>query len=111
MGFKDLFINDGLKVVLTNNLIRITGPFDIFSGYYRFQDSISKNSREYYHTLFKQICASFGSDFILYTVEGAGLDDEEDDNFDFEKLKEQADWTNRSSSSLHNMEGFYFEAL
>ena len=104
-------IHGGLKVVLINDLIQVTGPFDIFSVYVRFLEVISTESRAYYHSMFSQICKVFKSEFILYTHEWAGLDDEEDEGFNFKKLKKQSDWTNTSSASIKNMDGFYFELL
>ncbi|MCH8903259.1 MAG: hypothetical protein IIA45_05030 [Bacteroidetes bacterium] len=103
---------DGLSVILFNDLIRISGPFEVFSDYTRFQKGISNQSREYYHSLFIQICETFKSDFILYSHEWAGLDDEEEvSDFDFKKLMEQSDWQNTSSSSIHTMQDIYFEQI
>lgn len=118
-GENDTFINrlvnfreySGLRVWFLNDLIGVSGPFEIFSYYGTFQKSISSKDREYFHYLFKQILRAFQSDFILYTHEWAGLDDEEDKGFDLEKLKEQSDWKNNSSNSIHDMTEFYFEKI
>jgi hypothetical protein len=103
--------HNGLKITLLNDLISIVGPFEIFSVYLNFQKNLSNHSREYFHSLFKLICKAFKSDFILYTHEWAGLDDEDDREFDLKKLKEQADWENTSGNSIHTMKDFYFEKL
>ncbi len=102
---------DGIRVWFVNDLVCVSGPFEIFSVYERFQKSISVKSREYYHSLFIEIFKIFKSEFILYTHEWAGLDDEEDIDFDFKKLKEQSDWINSTSSSIHSMTNFYFEKI
>jgi hypothetical protein len=107
-GFREY---GGLRVWFLNDLIGVSGPFEIFSVYSTFQNSIKPVYREYFHSLFKQILRAFKSDFILYTHEWAGLDDEEDKGFNLEKLKEQSDWVNTTSSSIHNMSGFYFEGI
>lgn len=107
----DFSKHGALRILLLNDLIRISGPFEVFSYYGTFQSSLSNHSREYYHSLFKRICKAFKSDFILYTHEWAGLDDEEDKQFDFKKLKEQSEWAKTSSSTIHNMESFYYEEI
>lgn len=99
---------DGVRVNLLNDLVRITGPFSVFSVYSCFQKTISKTSREYYHSYFKKIFQAFKSDFILYAHEWSGLDDE-DKEFNLAKLKEQANWGITSSDSIHTMDGFYYE--
>jgi hypothetical protein len=102
---------NGLRIWFVNDLIGITGPFAIFSVYTTFQQSLNTNCRNYFHGLFKEIFRMFRSDFILYTHEWAGLDDEEDPGFNLQKLEKQSDWTNTTSSSIHNMSGFYFEKI
>lgn len=101
----------GLRVWFLNDLIGVCGPFEIFSYYKTFQNSISRTDLEYFHYIIKQILKAFKSDFILYTHEWAGLDDEEDKSFNLKKLKEQSDWNNNSSSSIHTMAEFYFEKI
>ena len=103
--------NDGLRIWFLNDLVAVSGPFSIFSYYGTFLEYISSAYREYFHSLFKQIMKAFKSDFILYTHEWAGLEDEEDKDFNLEKLKEQSDWMNTSSNSIHDMYGFYFENI
>jgi hypothetical protein len=109
LGYFDTY--DGLRVNLLNDLIRITGPFSVFSVYSCFQKTISKTSRQYYHSYFRKIIQAFKSDFILYAHEWSGLDDEEDKEFNFTKLKEQANWDVTSSDSIDTMDGFYYEQL
>lgn len=104
-------IYDGLRLNIVNDLIRITGPFSVFSVYGFFQNTISDASREYYHSYFKKILKAFQSDFILYAHEWSGLADEEDSEFNFTKLKQQANWELTGSSSIHNMDRFYYEQL
>ncbi len=101
----------GLRIWFLNDLIGVSGPSAIFSHYGTFQNSINRSDREYFHYIFKQLLKAFKSDFILYTHEWAGLDDEEDHSFNLKKLKEQSDWNNSSSSSIHNMTEFYFEKI
>lgn len=101
----------GLRIWFLNDLIGISGPSEIFSVYETFQKNIKSNYRNYFHSLFKQILIAFKSDFILYSHEWAGLDDEEDKGFNLKKLKEQSDWINTTSNSIHNMSGFYFEEI
>lgn len=103
--------NDGLSINLINDLIKISGPFSVFSVYSCFQKTISFESREYYHTYFKKICKAFKSDFILYAHEWSGLEDEEDKDYNLSKLKEQSNWDKNSSDSIHTMETFYYENL
>lgn len=102
---------DGFRFSLLNDLIRISGPFSVFSIYGRFQTNISRESREYYHSYFKQIFKAFKSEFILYAHEWSGLDDEEDSDFNVSKLKEQSNWSKNSSTSIHTMDSFYYEEL
>jgi hypothetical protein len=102
---------DGLKVRIVNDLINITGPFSTFSHYAIFQDVLPTELKEYYHTLFKTILASFGSNFILWAHEWTGLDDHEDDDYNYEKLFKEANWNENSSESLHTMKGLYHEEL
>lgn len=101
----------GLRIVLSNDLVWITGPSSVFSIYSTFQKKISSKSRDYYHHYFKKILSAFKSDFILYAHEWSGLDDEEDKEFNFLKLKEQANWDMTSSNSIHTMDRFYYERL
>lgn len=102
---------DGLRINLLNDLVWISGPFSVFSVYSCFQKNISITSREYYHSYFKKILQAFKSDFILYAHEWSGLDDEEDKEFNLEKLKEQSNWEITSSDSINTMERFYYEKL
>jgi hypothetical protein len=99
----------GIRLNLINDLIRIEGPFSVFSNYSTFLKSISKTSREYYHSYFSEISKAFKSDFILYAHEWSGLDDDVNKEFDFAKLKEQANWVFTSSDSLETMDRFYYE--
>lgn len=103
--------HDGLRIVLLNDLVWITGPFSVFSIYSSFQKKLSAESRDYYHDYFKKILTAFKSDFVLYAHEWSGLDDEEDPGFNFVKLKEQANWNETSSNSIHTMDRFYYERL
>ncbi len=108
LNFPDVY--EGLRVSFLNDLIQIDGPRSVFSVYSRFLE-ISTESREYYHSYFKKVFQAFNSDFILYAHEWSGLDDEEDEEFNLEKLKEQSDWKNTSSDSIHTMDAFYYEQL
>jgi hypothetical protein len=102
---------DGLRINLLNDLIWVSGPFSVFSVFSCFQKTISITSREYYHSYFKKLFQTFKSDFILYAHEWAGLDDEEDKDFNLAKLKEQSNWEITSSDSINTMDRFYCEQL
>ena len=101
----------GFQLWLLNDLVGISGPFDVFSYYGTFQKAISKVDRENFNTLFKNIAKAFGSKFILYTHEWSGMDDEEDKTFNLTKLKKQSNWKKTSSNSIHTMSDFYYEKL
>jgi hypothetical protein len=101
----------GFRLTIKNDLIWISGPWAVFSVYSNFQTTISKKSRDYYHSFFKHIFKAFQSDFILYAHELSGFDDEEDLEYNFEKLKEQSNWDKNSSDSIHTMDNFYLEVL
>lgn len=103
--------HNGLKLSLLNDLIRISGPFPVFSVYSWFQLAITSASREYYHSYFKDVFRAFNSDFILYAHEWSGLYDDGNPEFDFAALKEQSDWENTTSDSIHTMKRFYYEQL
>lgn len=107
--FRDIY--DGLSVSLINDLVRITGPFDIFSKYFVFLQYIPIEIREYYHNYFKKVLAAFKSEFILYAHEWSGMDDEDNKAFDFAELKESSSWEINSSDSLDTMDKFYYESL
>jgi hypothetical protein len=101
----------GLRFTMINDLIYITGPFSVFSVYSTFQEGISQEIRNYYHHTFKRIFKAFKSDFILYAHEWSGIEDEEDPDFNFKKLSEQADWKLYGSDSIHSFDRFYYEKL
>lgn len=105
------FEQDGLMVSFRNDLIRISGPFNVSSRYFIFLQDIGKEQRAYYHSYFKKVLQAFGSDFILYAHEWSGMDDEDNDAFDYNELKESANWEQNSSSTLETMYRFYFESL
>ena len=107
-GFREY---DGLRIWLLNDLLGLSGPAAIFAHYATFQRTISADDRTYFHELFRQIMKAFNSDFICYTHEWAGLEDEEDPDFDLEKLKAQSDWANNTSRSIHTMSHCYFEKI
>jgi hypothetical protein len=102
---------DVLRFEIINDLVRISGPFSVFSSFGVFQSKISFESRDYYHSYFKRILKSFKSDFILYAHEWSGLDDVENDSFDYAQLVEQAEWKRTSSKSIHSMDAIYYEQL
>ncbi|MCT4622176.1 MAG: hypothetical protein N4A46_01040, partial [Schleiferiaceae bacterium] len=84
--------HDGLRVWFLNDLIGVSGPFQIFSYYGTFIKGIQTERRAYFHSLFKRIMSAFKSEFILYTHEWAGLEDEVDQEFNLKKLKSQSNW-------------------
>jgi hypothetical protein len=100
-----------LRLNLINDLVRVSGPFSVFSSFGVFQSTISIESREYYHSYFKRILKAINSDFILYAHEWSGLDDVENDSFDCAQLIKQAEWELTSSKSIHTMDAIYFEQL
>ena len=102
---------DGLRIWLLNDLVGLSGPAAIFAHYATFQRAIRSDDRTHFHELFKQIMKTFNSDFIGYTHEWSGLDDEDDPDFDLKKLQAQSDWTNNTSRSIHTMSNFYFEKI
>jgi hypothetical protein len=109
LGYFDTY--DGLRVKFLNDLIWVSGPFAVFSVYSCFLNTISDSSRNYYHTYFKSILKSFNSDFILYAHEWAGLDDDNNSEFDLAKLREDDHWKSECSDSLHSMVDYYYEQL
>jgi len=102
---------DGLRLSVINDLVRISGPFDVFSKYSSFLQDISTEQRAYCHSYFKKVLKALGSDFILYAHEWSGLDDEDNEAFDYNELKESANWEQNSSPTLDTMDRFYFELL
>jgi hypothetical protein len=103
--------HDGLRMSLVNDLIRISGPFSVFSSYSCFQKGITTDSRDYYHSYFKSVLKAFKSDFIQYCHEWSGLDDDDNNEFDLSDLIEQSNCDITSSDSIHTMDKFYFEQL
>jgi len=101
----------GIRVKLLNDLVWVTGPSEVFSVYTCFLQTVSAESREFYHHCFKQILRAFNSDFILYAHEYSGLEDEEDKTFNLQKLEEQSQWQTTGSDSLHTMDRFYRERI
>ncbi len=89
----------------------ISGPFDVFSKYFSFLQDISTEQRAYYHSYFKEVLKAFESDFILYAHEWSGMDDEDNQAFDYDELKESANREQNSSPTLETMDRFYFELL
>ncbi|WP_118976784.1 hypothetical protein [Taibaiella koreensis] len=102
---------DGLRLNLINDLVRITGSSDIFSHFGTFLHDISPATKEFYHDYFKRVLRAFKSDFILYTHEWTGLDDEDNEAFDLAELKESSNWEVTSSDTIHTMKDFYYEGL
>lgn len=100
-----------IHITCVNNLIRMVGPGALFGHYGTFQNNLPRPFKEYYHRIFKEIACMFKSDFLLYTHEWAGLEDEEDPDFNLEKLKTQSGWEKNSSDTLQNMESFYLEKI
>lgn len=107
--FDDFY--DGITVNLINDLVRVSGPSSIFSHYFYFLRELPPEHRQYYHTYFIDILKAFKSDFILYTHEWSGLDDEDNPDFDFRALKESSNWEATTSTTLETMDKFYFEPI
>jgi hypothetical protein len=102
---------DGIKISFINDLVRISGPFLVFSNYSSFLTDLSPRHRDYYHNYFKSILKAFGSDFILYAHEWSGMDDEDNEAFDLEELHASSNWEVNSSKTLETMDRFYYESL
>lgn len=102
---------DGLRMSIFKDLIWLTGPFSVFSVYTTFQLGISAASREYYHDYFKRILHAFESDFILYVHEWTEIDEEKETGLDLQKLKAQTFWKQKNSSSIHDIDSYYYEEI
>ncbi|HLP51562.1 MAG TPA: hypothetical protein VK154_11800 [Chitinophagales bacterium] len=109
IGYNSVY--DGMRMILLNDLILLYGPRDVFSLHGNFLNVISNSSREYYHSYFKQILRAFGSDFILYSHEWAGLFADDDKGFNYTMLKKESAWIGKCSDSIHTMGNYYYEEL
>ena len=99
---------------LCNDVLSLSGPFEVFSNYYTFQREISDELREYYHHYFKSVLCASKSDFILYAHEWSGIVDDEDIEYNSSKILEAVSLRITDNRSLHNMDdmsSFYFEEL
>lgn len=108
------FETRGLALCLYNDILSLSGPFEVFSKYFTFQREISYELREYYHNYFKSVLCAFKSDFMLYAHEWSGLVDEEDSEYDSNKILETVSLRMSDNRSLHymdNMSSFCFEKL
>jgi hypothetical protein len=103
---------NGVRMHIDNDIISLYGPSVIFSSNGSFQKSISPESREYYHSYFKDILIAFKSDFILYAPEWYGINDGDSSTTEnIADLLALENWKEKSSDSIQTMDNIYFEAL
>ncbi|MBS1593302.1 MAG: hypothetical protein JST90_03200 [Bacteroidetes bacterium] len=103
---------DTIRCARINDLIWVTGPWDIFSVYGSPQSVISPESLDFYHDSFKRIMLAFDSDFIVYGHEWSSVYGSDDNNdFNSNDLMHQIRSAGKSSDSIHTMQDFYFEQL
>lgn len=102
---------DGIKIHLQNDLVWITGPFNVFSNYSQVE-YIAQGGLSYYHQIFKEIMKVFKSDFILYAHEWSGID-YEDIDYTFKQLIEESgiDLKNDVIPTNIDIKRFYYEKL